>query len=264
MLGLPDVASSFQSSGFTVLLYDPRNTGQSTGEPRNEIDPMQQASDYSDAVTFLVTQAHAPVDPSRCFLWGMSFSAAVALCAGALDPRVAGLVAVAPLTDFTLASDKRDAVLARCAQDRASQIAGNEPFYLPMVTEKGENPAGFGVGIDRERYAAIVDRGKEIARGHVNRTTLQSYYKMLMWQPFGLWESSLLRNPVLMVVPELDRLSPAERQVTQFEKLKGSGKRLFVQKGVGHMDIVEGEHFPELMQVKVRFLREVMEGRIAS
>lgn len=258
MLGLPDVAAHFQSHGFTVLLYDPRCTGLSDGEPRNDIDPMQQASDYSDALTFLSSQPS--VDIARIFFWGMSFAAVIALCASAVDKRACGIIAVCPLTDFTYTPEKLPKVMAKCMQDRASQIAGNDPVYLPMLNEMGENPAGFGAGIDKERYGKIVNAGKAIARRHVNQTTLQSYYKMVMWQPFSLW-SLVSPTPVLFVVPELDSLSPAERQLKHFENLQGP-KRLHVESGVGHMEIVEGPHLEQLMKVKVQFMHDVVNGAV--
>lgn len=258
MLGLPDVAARFQSSGFTVLIYDPRSTGLSDGQPRNDIDPIRQVSDYCDALSFLAL--HASVDPARVFLWGMSFAATVALCAASLDKRAHGVIAVCPLTNFTYTPEKLPKVLAKCMQDRASQLAGNEPLYLPMLNERGENPAGFGTGIDRERYGKIVHAGKEIAPRHVNRTTLQSYFKMVMWQPFSLWRL-LEPTPVMFVVPELDQLSPAEVQLDHFEKLKGP-KRAHVEERVGHMEILEGLHMEKLMDLQVEFLRDVMEGKV--
>ena len=258
MLGLPDVAAHFQSSGFTALIYDPRSTGLSDGEPRNDIDPTFQVSDYCDALTFL--SLSASVDPARVFLWGMSFAATVALCAASLDKRARGIIAVCPLTNFTYTPEKLPKVLAKCMQDRVSQVAGNEPFYLPMLNERGENPAGFGVGVDQERYGKIVQVGKEIAPRHVNRTTIQSYFKMVMWQPFSLW-GLLAPTPVMFVVPELDRLSPAEVQLEHFQKL-GGPKRVHVEKSVGHMEILEGPHMKNLMDLQVEFLRDVMEDKV--
>lgn len=258
MLGLPDVAAHFQSSGFTALLYDPRSTGLSDGQPRNDIDPTLQVSDYCDALTFLA--AHASVDPTHVFLWGMSFAATVALCAASLDKRARAVIAVCPLTDFTYTAEKLPQVLAKCMQDRASQVAGNEPMYLPMLNARWENPAGFGLGIDAERYGKIVHAGKEIAPRHVNRTTMQSYFKMVMWQPFSLWRL-LAPTPVMFVVPELDRLSPAEVQLEYFAKLDGP-KRLHVEKGVGHLEIMEGLQMEKLIDLQVQFLRDVMDGKV--
>ena len=75
---IPEVAEAFQLAGITALIYDPRNTGMSEGQPRNEIDPMKQIEDYSDAATFLGTLSI--VDPNCIGFWGMSFSATIAVC----------------------------------------------------------------------------------------------------------------------------------------------------------------------------------------
>ncbi|GLA98553.1 hypothetical protein AtubIFM61612_000791 [Aspergillus tubingensis] len=260
MLGLPDVAHYFHLHGYTVLLYSPRNTGASDGSPRHEIDPSQQTSDYSDAVSFFST--HERVNPAEIFIWGISFSASVALCTAALDKRIRAVIAVAPLTAFTLPPDKQPQVLSRCMQDRTAQLHGNEPFYLPMLRKDGTNPAGFGTGIDRERYGRLVTAGRELAPGHVNRTTIQSYYKLIMWQPFPLWETMVAPTPCLWVIPELDQLSPAERQRHYFDKMKGESKQMWLQEGVGHMDVVQGEHLEGLMGVMFRFLENVIQGTL--
>ncbi|KAJ6015188.1 alpha/beta-hydrolase [Penicillium herquei] len=256
MLGLPDVAASFQQSNYTVLLYDPRNTGQSEGQPRNDIDPVRQVSDYSDAVSFL--SMHPSVFSSEIYIWGMSFSASVALCTAAVDKRISGVIAVAPLTDFTLKSDKLPNVLARSMQDRVSQIAGNQPYYVPFVTSEGKNPAGFGSGVDREQYQLLLESGKKNNFIHDNRTTIQSYYKMVMWQPFGLWDM-IGSIPALFIVPEMDQMSPAEHQKRIFDRI-AEPKRLFIQEGVGHMEIMEGDHVPQLMKVMTEFLGKAASG----
>lgn len=260
MLGLPDVAAHLQTAGYTVLLYDPRTTGLSYGEPRNDIDPIAQVGDYSDAVTYLGTLPS--VDLSQIFIWGMSFSAAVALCVAALDPRVKGLIAVCPLTDFTYTKEKLPIILKKCAQDRASQIVGNDPFYLPMLDAQGRNPAGFGLGIDNERYSKIIEAGKKIAPTHVNRTTIQSYYRMFLWQPFGLWRMNE-HIPVFFVIPELDKLSPAEKQLIYWEELR-CPKRKTIVRNVGHMEVMEGEHAKSLISEMETFLRDVLQGAIKA
>ena len=62
-------------------------------------------------------------------------------------------------------------VMAKCMQDRTLQILGNEPLYVRMLDDRGENPAGFGVQTSHEKYSKIVQADEEIAHGHVNRTT---------------------------------------------------------------------------------------------
>lgn len=44
---ITETAETFQSMGYNVLIYDPRNVGESEGLPRNEISPLQQAEDIS-------------------------------------------------------------------------------------------------------------------------------------------------------------------------------------------------------------------------
>ena len=255
---MPDAAEYFQKAGFTALIFDPRSTGLSDGQPRNEIDPVKQVEDLSDAATFL---SDLPmVDPLQVGFWGMSFGAVVSLCAASLDKRAKFAIALCPLTDFEYPLEKRPQILAKCIRDRVSQLKGNAPFYLPMVTEKGENPAGFGSGIHKGRYAKLVEVGKELAPNHVNRTTLQSYSKMFMWQPFSLWQH-LSPTPVLFVVPELDAVSPAEAQLHRFGSLSDP-KRLHVEPGIGHEEILVGEHLPSLMKLQIEFIHDAIRGGV--
>ena len=69
MMGVPDVAEHLQRLGITALTFDPRTTGKSDGQPRNEIDPFKQIEDLSDALSFL---SNLPsVDPGKMGFWGM-------------------------------------------------------------------------------------------------------------------------------------------------------------------------------------------------
>ena len=254
-MGLPDAAEHFQKVGITVLVFDPRNTGTSDGEPRNEIDPFKQIEDLSDALTFLATLPS--VDPKRVGFWGFSFGAVVSLCAASLDKRASFVIAVCPLTEFDFDPLKRPKILAQSIKDRVSQAMGNPPFYLPIVTEKGESPVGFG-HVDKERYAPLVAAGKEIAPGYLNRATIQTYYKIFLWQP-----TSLLRHldptPVLYVVPKEDKVSPSELQIQQFESIS-SPKRLNVEPGVGHEDVLVGRHVSDLMKRQIEFVNDALAG----
>ncbi|MDH3683312.1 MAG: thioesterase family protein [Acidimicrobiia bacterium] len=56
-MSLDRYADVFHSAGFACLLYDHRNTGSSGGTQRGEIDPWQQVSDMSDAITYAGSRA---------------------------------------------------------------------------------------------------------------------------------------------------------------------------------------------------------------
>ena len=257
-MGLPDAARHFQQAGITALVYDPRSTGQSDGVPRNNIDPAKQTEDYSDALTFL--SGLPTVDRNQMGIWGMSLAGAISLSAASLDKRAKLVIAVCPLIEYRYTAATLPKVLAKCMQDRESQVQGNAPFYLPMVTETGENPAGFGVGIQDEHYAKLADASQGLAPMYANRTTIQSYYRMMMWQPLALWQH-LDSTPVMFVVPELDRLCSPDIQLHCFRTLPGP-KSSHIVIGKGHMNVLEGEHFAALMRLQVDFVYGALRGDI--
>jgi pimeloyl-ACP methyl ester carboxylesterase len=261
MFGLPEVARAFQGAGITAMIYDPRSVGLSDGTPRNDIDPFKQIEDYSDALTFLGSLPL--VDPNCMGIWGISLSGAVALCTASFDKRAKLVIAVCPVAEYHYARARIQNVLVKCFKDRESQVKGNPPFYIPMLNDSGENPAGFEFGLDREKAAQMVAAGKEgreLAPGHVNRTTIQSYHKLLMWHPGAMWKD-LYPTPVMFIVPEKDHLCPAEVQMQYFQQLQGP-KRSYIQAGRGHMDILEGESFTNLMKLQIQFLRDALDGTV--
>lgn len=258
---VPEVAEQFQLAGISALIYDPRSLGESDGEPRNEVDPMKQVSDYSDAMSYMLTLP--TVDPSRVFFWGQSFAGCVALCAAALDKRAKAVISICPLLDFELTPETFPRVLAKSMRDRESRAAGNDPTFLPVLTDQGKNPAGLGIGANKEEFDYMVNAKHYGAPRHENRTTLQSYYKLIMWQPYGIMKY-MYETPVLMVVPELDQISPPEQQYALFDTFS-SGKnktqnKMHIAPGKGHLDVLSGKEFPALSRMQADFVFGVVKG----
>jgi pimeloyl-ACP methyl ester carboxylesterase len=266
MCGLPATAVALQEAGITVLLYDPRGVGLSDGFPRNDINPFREIDDLSDALSFL--SGHPAVDPELGVgMWGMSLGAATAMCAAALDPRCRFVVAVGPATEFPHKMSKLPAVLSKAAKDRESRLKGNEPFYVPLLSAQGENPAGFNVGQDKDaamRMLGMQDvteaNRAALAPNHVNRTTVNTYRYLLLWDPGHMWKY-LDRTPVMMVVAANDELVGRDVMLRHFETLPGP-KRLHIEEGVGHMDILEGENRGALNELQAQFIHSVMKGEI--
>jgi pimeloyl-ACP methyl ester carboxylesterase len=250
---VPDVAEYFQKAGITVLTYDPRSLGLSDGIPRNDIDPWKSAEDYHDALTFLKTQPI--VDSERIGYWGFSFAGMVSLTAAALDKRAKLVIAVCPLTDFTFPAAKWPKVLAKAQQDRESRLKGNDVFYLPALTEKGENPTGFGNGTAKEDFNLIL-MAKTIAPRYENRTTVQTYYRISAWHPFKLMPL-VSPTPVMIVTAENDQISLAANQVKLFETFS-EPKQLEIVPNKTHMDALSGDDFERVMQLQVDFVRRHM------
>lgn len=251
---MPQVAEQFQLANITALIYDPRTLGLSDGNPRNNIDPTMQASDYSDACTFLRTLSI--VDPAKIVFWGMSFAATIAMCAASLDKRAKLCISICPLLDFEYTPEKFPKVLALSMRDRESRAAGNEPVYLPVLTEKGENPAGMGIGAKKEEFDYMVNAKRLGAPRHENKTTLQSYYKIVTWQPHSIMKY-MKATPVLMVVPEKDMISPPEQQLALFKTFTGKTK-VHIAQGKGHLNVLSGEDFPAICKMQADFVNEVL------
>lgn len=256
---IPEVAEQYQSHNITALIYDPRSLGLSDGHPRNNIDPILQASDYSDALTYLRNTHPLLVDPDQISFWGMSFAATIALCAASLDKRAKSCVAICPLLNFELTPEKFPRVLAKSMQDRESQAAGNPPVFLPVLTEQGQNPAGMGIGADKEDFDYMVNAKSRGAPRHENRTTLQSYYNIVRWQPHGIMKY-MHPTPVLMVVPEKDMISPPEEQFALMKTFPEEGRKLHVVPGKGHLNVLSGDDFPMLGEMQAEFVKGVVRG----
>ena len=240
---VPQVAEEFQKAGINSLVYDPRHLGESDGLPRNEIDPTNQVSDYSDALSFLLTQE--TVDPKRIAFWGMSFSATIALCAASLDKRAKLCIAACPYLDLKPPPEKIPQVLAKCMADRDSRLAGNPPTYLPMLTAAGKNPAGLHLHPTPEELELVFTAQERGAVNFDNRSTLETYSKFLVWSPKEVMKQ-LAPTPVFLIVPEQDTWSPSAEQLALFETFP-SPKRVHTVPGKGHLTLFNGEEFFDLI-----------------
>jgi len=253
---IPEVAEQFQAAGITALIYDPRNTGTSEGQPRNEIDPTKQVEDYSDALTFL--NSLSIVDQDSIGFWGMSFSATISLCAVALDKRAKFVIAVCPLMAFEGDGERFSSILVKTMKDREFQLKGNLPFYIPLLTENGESPAGIGIWADKEVLEYISTAKERISSSFESRITIQTYYKMVQWQPSGLMRY-VSPTPAMIVVPENDKVSPPDGQIALFNSLS-EPKKMHMALGKGHLNVLSGSDFPNLMKLQVGWLSAAVEN----
>lgn len=85
--GLEPFARAFAEGGFAVLLHDHRAFGASDGEPRQDVDPWQQITDWRRAISYL--ESRPEVDADRIGLWGTSYAGGHAI-AGRHRPPTAG------------------------------------------------------------------------------------------------------------------------------------------------------------------------------
>ncbi|EHK21871.1 uncharacterized protein TRIVIDRAFT_53350 [Trichoderma virens Gv29-8] len=258
---VPEVAAQFQNANITALIYDTRSLGQSDGEPRNELDPALQVSDFSDALSFMKTLPI--VDPAMIGFWGMSFGATVALCAASLDERAKWCIAVCPLVQVKPRQDMLARVLRKTMKDRESRLLGNTATFLPVLTENRENPAGMGMVVNDEGYEYIMNVKNHGAPNYENQTTMQTYYRLISWQPFEVMRYLHVRPSrasILMIVPENDQMSPPETQMKWFDSFP-EPKKIHVAIGKGHLDVLSGGDSQILADLQVKFLLDIIKAK---
>ena len=95
--GLAPVAERFCREGFTAIVFDYRQWGGSTGQPREELSFPRQLEDYSTVIAWAAT--HPDLDARRIFAWGTSFAGMYIVELAASDSRLAGAIGQAPLVD---------------------------------------------------------------------------------------------------------------------------------------------------------------------
>lgn len=100
---LKEMTLDFYAESFTsalpinCLVYDHRGFGESDhvpGQPRGELVPMLQISDYSDAITYAATRPE--VDADKIGIWGTSYSGGHVLTVAAIDRRVKVVLSQGP------------------------------------------------------------------------------------------------------------------------------------------------------------------------
>ncbi|KAI1311262.1 alpha/beta-hydrolase [Xylaria venustula] len=249
----------------------------SEGLPRNQIDPSKMIEDISgmprvawylyvekpllsivlDVVSFAA--ALPSVDPRRIALWGMSFGAAVSGVAAAINRRVAAVLIVCPLFSY-IRADRRAAVSAQLIKDRKSQLRGNEAFTTPPFNNRGENPAGFAGagGAGGSKAYTLMKAAAE--HGHPNfrdRFTFQTYHKFALFRPKALLVDFLEGTPTMMIIPELDEMSPPAEQRDVFESLH-TPKQLHLAIGKEHLSVLDGEGSLDLRAIMVNFFMSAL------
>jgi acetyl esterase/lipase len=191
----------------------------------------RRVEDFIDSVSWL--SQHPLVDPEKIALWGLCFDGNIMLATAATDRRVAAVVSVAPMIDVTGDPDRRNAILELALADRASQLAGEEPMYLPLVNEDGVMPLGQVSGLGF--FSAMEDMNLPVE----NRVTVQSYMRALNWNILHLLPK-ISPTAVIMVTPELDQVFSAHKQKEAFDML-GEPKEHYIIEGRHHFDWMFGD-----------------------
>ena len=233
-------AEAFAAAGLVALVFDNRCFGTSGGEPRGEIDPVQQVRDYRHAVTYARTLPE--LDRDRVGAWGTSYSGGHVLVLGAADQRVRCVVSQVPTVSGPVSSGRRTrpdlvpALLARFDADRDARFAGAPPVTIPVVAEDPAAPCALP---GRDGWA-FFEGTRAFAPAWRNEVTLRSAEMAREYEP-GAWVARVSPTPLLMLVAREDALTPTDLALDAHNRAL-EPKGLVLLPG-GHFDPYTGAGF---------------------
>jgi hypothetical protein len=216
-MGLDRFAERFARAGLAVLVFDHRGFGHSTGEPRQEADPEQQARDYRHAITWL--RAQPTVARDRIGLWGTSYSGGQVLQVAAQDRRVRCVVSQVPTISGSeqlrrrVPPDQQQALHELFAQERDRLAAGEPPTWRALIPE-AEGPSPI---YSAPEAVAFYGQGPARSPAWRNRMTLSSVAMSAEFEP-GAHIHRISPTPMLMVVATHDTTTPTDLALAAYER----------------------------------------------
>jgi uncharacterized protein len=247
--GLAAFAKRFRSEGFTAVVFDYRQWGDSSGQPRDEVSVIRQREDYRTVIDWAVADTN--IDATRIFVWGTSFSGMHAVEIAATDARLRGAIAQNPLVDglaaMTMVPPTRSLRLfAVGVLDRLGSLLGRPPRYIPAGVAPGE----FGAVANAAAFAGLeIIRPKDGSEWH-NRVAARSLLDLAVRRP--VQKAAEISCPILLVVAEHDSIAPVGPALRVAERAPNA--QLFRSRG-DHYDVYEGgQDYDRVIEVEVEFL----------
>ena len=215
------------------LLHDHRSFGVSGGEPRQDVDPWRQITDWRRAISYL--ESRPEVDSNRIGLWGTSYAGGHALVLGATDRRLACVVAQVPTISGyqqglrRVAPEAIPALEAALNEDERAQARGEPPRRQAIVGTDVSVPAAYRTKDANDFYLQPLGDGV----AWENSVTMRSTRLARMYEP-GAWVSRVSPTPLLMVVATRDTITVTDLALEAYEQAH-EPKKLVLIPG-GHFD----------------------------
>lgn len=245
---LEDYARVCSEHGVAALAYDHRCLGASDGEPRQDIDPIQQARDFRQAITYV--QSLDEVDAERIGVWGSSYTGAQVLMLGAVDPRVKAVVSQVPLISGyrnlmrLIPSDAVPDLLAMLEAERTHLLNGGEPNLMKMCSDDPTEPHAFP-GETTFRYLTKVMP----APNWRNEVTVRSIDYSLEFDVTQFLDR-IGATPVLMIVATEDTTTPTDEALKAYHQITGPKELKLID---GHHYLSYVENFDVTSQAAAEF-----------
>jgi uncharacterized protein len=250
-----DGAEQFCDSGFSVLVFDYRNFGESGGKPRQVISLREQRQDIAAAVAF--ARAQPDIDADRIMLWGTSLGGAHVVVQAAEDQRIAAVIAQVPFNGFPKTVEGRSGretrrLLSAMVWDWLRGLIELAPAYIPAVGRPGEL-AVMASDAAAEEIEAMAGTGTLWQNKVAPRVLLE----MMFHQPSNY--APQVSCPLLVTMAENDREAPPDLIRPLADKAPRGEIRSYP---IRHFEIYKPEIRRAIIADQIRFLQARVDGMI--
>jgi fermentation-respiration switch protein FrsA (DUF1100 family) len=254
---IPHYAKHFHGVGCATLRFDYRHFGESTGEPRQHIDPSSQIEDYRNALSFAETLAG--IDMSKTGLWGISYSGGHVLVVAALDHRPAFAISTVPVIDGfqTMRRNHGEArfktLLKLIADDRKNRFTTGAWSALMAMSPK-ESDAEMSAWPFPSVYAGFMPIKAREAPLHEHVNTIQSVENLLAYRAIP-YAREIYETPVMVALAHGDNITSHDLEIDAFNAIPNPDKVLASVRGVTHMSIyTDTSHLDKVGAVQAAWL----------
>ena len=257
---MPHYSRFFNDIGCATLRFDYRCFGESTGMPRQHINPWEQIEDYRNALTY--AEGLKGIDHKRTGIWGISYSGGHVLVVAGIDSRPAFAISTIPVVDGfqTMRRCHGETRFAKLNvlinADRANRFTGAEPAYMPMSPEKeSDELTSWPVP---HVYAGFKGIQANEAPRHEHRNTISSVELLLQYvvKPYA---QRITETPVMMTLAHADNITSADLEVEAYNAIACPTKAFASVKGVDHMSLYTNrDHLAKVGRVQSKWLKEII------
>lgn len=258
---MPHYAKFFRDIGCATLLFDYRCFGESTGSPRQHINPWDQVEDYRNALTF--AESLPGIDHKRTGIWGISYSGGHVLVVAGLDARPAFAISTIPVVDGFQTmrrchGETRFVKLnALIDEDRRRRFKGEPSAYMGMSPESLDTPELTSWPFPHVFAGFKAIQATEAPR-HEHRNTIHSTELLLQYvvKPYA---QRITETPVMMTLAHADNITSADLEVEAFNAIASPIKHFASVRGVDHMSLYTNrDHLAKVGKVQATWLKALL------
>lgn len=256
-INLRDYAERFAKAGFATITFDYRYWGESSGEPRYHIAPMEHRRDISNALTTLAAQPE--VDASRIGGWGISIGGGHMLFLATWEPRFKAVVATSTGIDSPREGKPLSPEEARSRYDQLAEASRVEERDRPganittMQAWCPEHVDGCALPV-KEAYDFYKKAQQSYAPGFENRLTSTSFANMQADD--AAFAIHLAKVPILILHPDMDVI-PVENVLFYFKRAP-EPKELVVLSGMHTTTYTGGKHLEEAANMAIDWFKRYL------